>query len=361
VPVVITGEDFFGVPTATLRVNVPIAISAATADTLTGTVPAGIIPGVYALTVRNPDGQPGWLSPAYTALSPDTMLATDLISTFGTAASLYEGDNDHVQVIFLEVPDTFTDTLYIYIFDPDVGDELDEQLGGGWDTATAFSLYGGGGAYTNPAARQAEFATTGDPGIGSGTLIAIQTFAVSDTLNMTWHLFATVDPDEGEVVGNKRVFKLSVVGANSGDDGNLYSVALSTSDSSPNEALEGSRIFAYSWTLPLASDAPRWLYPYVPGGTAFFEQHNWDLDNPAGTMTLYTPIRSIDVPGDAISGDGTEASSRYRVDGLEDDATWTVQTQFSFPGFWNDFTIWIEDGSGGALAIFARPTRIPPP
>jgi hypothetical protein len=359
--VVITGENFFGVPTATLRVNVPIAISAATADTLTGTVPAGIIPGVYALTVRNPDGQPDWLSPAYTALSPDTMLATGLISTFGTAASLDKGDNDHVQVIFLEIPDTVTDTLYIYIFDPDVGGDLDEQWGGGWDTATTFGVYGGGGAYTSPAARQARFVTTTDPGIQSGTLIAIQTFAVSDTLNMTWHLFATVDPDQGEAVGNKRVFKLSVVGANSGDDGNLYSVALSTSGSSPNEALDGSRAFAYSWTLPLASDAPRWLYPYVPGGTAFFEQHNWDLDNSVGTMTLYTPIRSIDVPGDAISGDGAEASSRYRVDGLEDEATWTVKTQFSFPGSWNDFTFWVEDGSGEALAIFTRPTRIPPP
>jgi len=326
--VVITGENFFGVPTATLRVNVPIAISAATTDTLTGTVPAGIIPGVYALTVRNPDGQPGWLSPAYTALSPETMLATDLISTFGTAASLDNGDNDHVQVIFLEIPDTFTGTLYIYVFDPDVGGDLDEQWGGGWDTATTFGVYGGGGAYTNSAARQARFGTTADPGIQSGTLIAIQTFAVSDTLNMTWHLFATVTPDQGEAVGNKRVFKLSVVG-DSGDDGNLYNVALSTSGSSPNEALEGSRVFAYSWAFPLASGAPRWLYPYVPGG--------------------------------AISGNGAEASSSYRVDGLEDEATWTVRTQFSFPGSWNDLTFWVEDGSGGALAIFTRPTRIPPP
>jgi hypothetical protein len=358
--VVITGENFFGVPTATLRVNVPIAISAASADTLTGTVPAGIIPGVYALTVRNPDGRSGTLSPAYTALSPDTMLETGLISTFGTATtSPGMGDNDQVQVIFLEIPDTVTET-HIYIFDPDVGGDLDEQWGG-WDTATTFSLYGGGDAYTNPAARQAEFATTADPGIHSGTPVISQTFAVSDALNMAWHLFATVDPDQGEAVGNKRVFKLSVVGANNGDDGNLCRVALSTSSSSPNEAPAGSRVFAYSWTFPLASDVPHLLYPYVAAGTEFFEQHNWDMDSAGGTLTLYTPTRILGVAEENISGDNMEASSSYRVEALKEEATWTVRMQFSFPGFWNDLTFWVEDGSGEALAIFTRPTRIPPP
>jgi hypothetical protein len=162
-------------------------------------------------------------------------------------------------------------------------------------------------------------------------------------------------------VGGKRVFKLSVVGANSGDDGNLYNVALSTSSSSPNEAPAGGRVFAYSWTFPLASNAPRWLYPYVPGGAEFFEQHNWDLDDSVGTMTLYTPIRILDVPGDGISGDGDEASSRYNIDVNEDVATWTMKMQFSVTGPWEDLTFWVEDGSGGVLATFTRPTRVPQP
>jgi hypothetical protein len=360
--VIITGENFLGVPTATLRISELITISDATADTLTGTVPAGLIPGVYALTVRNPDGRSGRLSPAYTAFSPATMLETGLVSTFGTAAtSPGEGDNDQVQVIFLEIPDTTTATLHVHIFDPDVGGDLDEQQGGAWDTATTFSLYGGSGAYTDPAARQATFATTTDPGVRSGTPIIGQTFAVSGTLNTTWHLFATVAPGQGEPVGGKRVFKLSVVGANSGDDGNLYNVALSTSSSSPNEAPAGGRVFAYSWTFPLASNAPRWLYPYVPGGAEFFEQHNWDLDDSVGTMTLYTPIRILDVPGDGISGDGDEASSRYNIDVNEDVATWTMKMQFSVTGPWEDLTFWVEDGSGGVLATFTRPTRVPQP
>ena len=133
------------------------------------------------------------LSPAYIALnppSPDTTLETGYVLTFGPAAtSPGNGDNDQVQVIFLEIPDTVTDTLYVRIFDPDVGegllpgDAFFDERHGVWDTATTFGLYGGSGAYTDPAARQATFATTADPGISTGAMIASQTFTVSGTLN----------------------------------------------------------------------------------------------------------------------------------------------------------------------------------
>jgi len=370
VPVVIRGANFFGMPTARLRSDAPITISAATTDTLTGTLPTGLIPGVYALTVVNPDAQSGMLSPAYIALnppSPDTTLETGYVLTFGPAlTSPGNGDNDQVQVIFLEIPDAVTDTLYVRIFDPDVGGPLsgafDEQHGG-WDTAVTFSLYGGSGAYTDPAARQATFATTADPGISTGAMIVSQTFAVSDTLNGDWYLFATLDPDWGEAVGNKRVFKLSVVGAGSGDDGNLYNVALST-DPLANIAPVGSRVFAYSWTFPLALDTSQRppLYPYVPPGTALFEQHNWDMDYADGTMTLHTPTDDIFVSGSGISGDNAEAWSSHGVGAEEDGATWTVTMEFSPLGAasWNDVTFWTV-GDGTALAIFTRPTIDPPP
>ncbi len=366
VPVVIRGANFFGVPTAMLRTGVSITISAATADTLTGTVPAGLVPGVYALSVTNPDGQSDILSPAYIALnppSPNTTLETGYVSTFGTAAtSPSNGDNDQVQVIFLEIPDTVTNMLYVRIFDPDVGGEHDEQQGAGWDTATTFSLYGGSGAYANPAARQATFATTADPGISTGTWIISQTFAVSDTLNGTWYTFATVNPSQGETVGNKRVFKLSVVGANSGDDGNVYNVALST-DPLTNVAPAGSRVFAYSWTFLLAPDLSQRppLYPYVPSGTASFEQHNWDMDYVDGTVTLHTPMRDIVIPGSDISGDDVEAQSSHTTQDGEHGATWTVTMEFSFgAGPWNDVTFWAV-GNGTDLPIFTHPTMDPPP
>jgi hypothetical protein len=361
VPVIIRGANFFGTPRVRLGVGVSITISAATADTLTGTVPAGLTPGVYALRVENPDGQSDILSPAYVALSPVTTLETGDLVTFGTApTSPGNGDNDQVQVVFFEIPDTVTDTLYIRILDPDVGGSgaFDEQQGS-WNTATNFGLYGGSGAY-DPAARRARFATTSDPGIRSGSLIISRTFAVSNTWEGAWYLLAAINPNQGEAVGNKRVFKLSVVGANGGDDGNRYNVALST-DPLANVPPAGSRIFAYSWTFPLPRSTSQRMYPYLRAGARFFEQHNWDMDGASGTMTLLTPIRSINVPGSGISGPGVEASSSYMLDASEDGATWTVTMNFFTAGPWDDLTFWAEDGAGAALAMFTGPTMSSPP
>jgi hypothetical protein len=265
------------------------------------------------------------------------------------------------------VPDTATGPLYIHILDPDVGGDntFDEQYGA-WDTATTFSLYGGPGAYSNSAARQATFPTTGDPGISSGTLLASQTFAVDGSLEGAWYLFATIaDPAaQGENRGNRRVFKLSVIGANSGDDGNRYSVAVSTDPSIPDFAPAGGRMFAYSWTIPLSRDPSQrpTLYPYVPPGTATFTQYNWEMDYGGGpdTMTLHTPVRNISVPSSGLSGNNEGASSSFAVGVGETGATWAVTMEFAFPGSWNDLTFWTS-GDGNNLAVFTQPTVFSPP
>jgi hypothetical protein len=368
--VTITGINF--IPDPLLRVwlggGVSVNVLSATADTITGEVPAGIRPGVYALNVMNPGGCSDTLSPAYTALAPVAIMETGELITFGTApTSPANGDNDQVQVVFIDVPDSVTGPLYIHILDPDVGgdDTFDEQHGA-WDTAATFSLYGGAGAYSDSAARQATFSTTSDPGISSGTLIASQTFAVDGSLEATWYLFATInDPlAQGENRGNRRVFKLSVIGANGGDDGNRYDVAVSTDPSIPDMAPSGGRMFAYSWTIPLARDPSQrpTLYPYVPPGTATFAQHNWDMEYGGGpdTMTLHTPIRDIPVPGSGMSSDNIAASSSHTLGVGEAGATWAVTMQFVSPGSWNDLTFWAS-GDGNNLAIFTYPTTSSPP
>jgi len=362
VSVVIRGANFFGTPTAILRTGVSINVTAATSDTITGTVPSGLAPGVCALTVRNPDGQADTLSPAYTALnvsSPDTTLETDFISIFGRDASGADGDDDHVQVVFFDVPDGTSGNLYVRLFDADVGGGLDEQ-NGGWDTAITYTLRGGAGAYTQGDAR---LSRPGPAGIGSGVLLTQTVIGNVSAYDGNWNLvLGPYSAADGESVGGSRVFKLAVEGA-SGDDGNLYNVALST-DPSANTAPSGARVFAYSWTFPLAPDSPQWLYPYVPSGTSDFVQNNWDMDSPAGSMDLYTPLRSIAVPAGAISGNSTAypgdvASSTHLAGDLEGAATWTVKMEFSFAGVWNDLTFWAMDGTD--LAIFTRPTTGAPP
>jgi hypothetical protein len=368
-PVSITGDDFFDPPSARLGPWPLQNVTYISGNNLSADVPAGIAAGTYDLYVTNPGplAPTGVLPNAFTVRNadiPSSTLETSFVATFGTATSSpMQGDNDQVQVIFLEVPNTLTDTLYVRILDPDVGTDgaYDEQQGGSWNTATTFSLYGGTWAYSDPAARLATFASTTEPGISSGTLLFSQTFTEDAALNGNWFtLPITITPTDGEAVDSKYVFKLSVVGANSGDDGNGYNVALSTSPTA-NVQPQGARIFAYSWTFRMPDTNPPQLYPFVSSSTITFTQHNWDFDTQAA-MTITTPINVYSVPASGISGNNVvEATSSYAATSEEQQVTWAVECINQWLGFSNDVTFWATDQAGVALPIFTRSTNQPAP
>jgi hypothetical protein len=377
VAVTIGGANFVDTPSARLGV-VPLQnVSYVDEATLNATVPAGMAAGTYHLYVTNPGPltPTGVLSDAFTVQNPDipdSTLETSFVATFGTNASAPgDGDNDQVQVIFLEVPAAMTDTLYVRIFDPDVGPgavptdtvAYDEPHGTWFtDTATTFSLYGGAGAYTDPAARQTVYSSTVEPGISSGNLIVSRTFAFSETLNGEWHLFDTIAPSQGELVGGKRLFKLSVTGANDGNDGNLYNVALSTAPDA-NVAPQGARLFAYSWTFRIPTVELLPIYPYVAPAVDTFVQHNFDFDDStfANAITITTPINVY--PVTTISGDESESSSNFAATDDERQVTWTVEytSRGSSPSDRNTATVWFTDQDGNALPIFTRSTTEPAP
>jgi hypothetical protein len=373
----ILGANFQTLPTlpGAWLASDAIAITDGTADTLTGSVPAGLVPGVRALVVQNPDGQqngrPPWVY--YTATLPinlnttlDTGLDTGYLSTFGPGpGSSGAGDDDWVQVIFFEVPVSYAGPLYIRIFDADTGGNIDELVPPAWDTSIRYTLRGGAGAYTTSSARWAH----PDPaGISSGVPLAQTEIGPGPdpAYDSNWNLVFGFQATDGELVGSSWVFKLVVEGLPN-DDGNWYNVALSTVDNA-NTPPPDSRIFAYSWTFPLPRDVAQRppLYPYVPAGTTTFEQHNWDLDyqTTGPAMTLYTPVQDFDVDGAYASGDsrfpGDARSSSYPVVDGERGATWTVAMVFAFADPWNDLTFWAV-GDGVDLAIFTRPTRSSPP
>lgn len=339
VAVVIKGENFISKPAARLGSNISIQINSATADTIEGVVPAGIPAGVYALTVINPDGQADTLPNAYTALkpsNPNTTLETGYLSLFGPGAPVTEGDDDHVQEIFFEAPEG-TGDLYIRIFDADVGgggilSETIDKPRGLYNTEMAYEIFGESGS------------------------LATATAGKDPAYHNNWGLLLGPFPSSaGEMVsgatGNRRRFRLVIRGIN-GDDGNAYNVALST-DPASNTAPAGSRAFAYTWTFPIISDSYQRVYPFVPIGTSTLTQHNLDMDRPAGSMLLNTPLRDITIPKSGLSGDGNEASTNHEVQAGEDGATWAISLETSTP--WNDITLWAA-GDGAPLKIFTAPT-----
>jgi hypothetical protein len=355
IDVTILGQGFLG-SIARLGQNIWISVLTVSDTIITGRLSPNIPAGVYELTVQNADGRTGVLPRAFTVHprpNPTQTLNSDVatITTFGSAAALTEGDDDFVQIIFIEVPQSLVNPLYIRIFDADTGGGNDEPGATPFgDTAMTYSLRGGVGAYTNAAARADH---PSPAGITSGDLLEQRTIGVDAAYDNSWWSLP-VDPNLGELVGSGRIFKLVVEGVG-GDDGNWYQVAVSID---PNNNLEvpGSRIFAYSWCvmLPFALDEAS-VYPYVPAGATSITQYNFDFDvTAAAGITLTSPLRSLSVVG--LSGNGVTASESFAVFAGEDATTWSARYVSQSFLTLNDFCLWFRDQSDTALAIFTGPT-----
>lgn len=89
----------------------------------------------------------------FTLLQPCWAQESATLVTYGADAQTIERDDDFKQVNFFTIPKpTRSQSLYVRIFDPDVGGVWDQQYGK-WDSQTRFRLYGGQGAYTAPIVR----------------------------------------------------------------------------------------------------------------------------------------------------------------------------------------------------------------
>ena len=196
--------------------------------------------------------------------------------TFGANADKSWGDDDFCQIFFFRIPTNQTEPIYVRVFDPDTGGELDEGKGE-FDTQVSFSVYGGEGSWSNEDAQSVD--PTGN--YKSGNLLASRTFQANNKYDNGWYTFGPFNPFEGEYVEkyNGRIFKVIAEGL-SGDDGNLYKFFLSTSPNE-NKEVEGGNVFTYEYTfrLPNIQNDVSQIYPYIDDRTISIEISNYDWDN----------------------------------------------------------------------------------
>jgi len=356
----------------------PLATSWVDESLLNVVVPQDLPAGTYDLTVISPGGSNTTLPGAFRALncgSLDTTLDSGYLGTYGAEPSFSpaQGDDDQIQVLYLEVPQATSAPLYVRVFDPDCGGTLDIQNGWAWDTPFTFTVYGGPGTYTHPDARSAHPTA----GASSGTVLATAVFTENPGTDGSWYSFGPFSAADGESVGSKRLLKLTIAGGpqppfdgGGRADLNIYNVALSTS-SATNTAPDGARIVGFSWTflIPQATySTPPRLFPYAASDTSTFAQHNWDYDSDASGpgaagITIVTPLRTISVPDTDVSRDNEERSSSYGTQDGERNTTWATSCWARPSGAIGDnlVTFWATNQDGRALAIFARSTNGPPP
>jgi hypothetical protein len=219
------------------------------------------------------------------------------LMTFGGNALTSWGDDDFCQIFYCIIPPSQTDPVYIRVYDPDTGGDLDE-LKGEFNTIVNFSIYGGNDCWSDTSAQVLN--KTGN--YKSGYLLSSKSFGVEPKYDKKWYTFGPFNPSEGKYVEKLggRVFKIIALGI-SGDDGNIYKYFLSTSPVE-NIPVEGGNFFTYKYHFRFSDDQKHvcQIYPFVDDKTISIQVANFDWDDD-GTIRIFSVAKNgifCDVSGE---------------------------------------------------------------
>jgi len=271
--------------------------------------------------------------------------------TFGKDAPSSWGDDTHVEIFFFLIPEKFNKPIYIRVYDPDTGGDIDEQ-NGEWNTECTFSVYGGKKCWSDEAAQSPQ--PVGN--YKSGNMLASKTFGNDPKYNKSWYTFGPFNPTEGEYVkkyaGN--VFKIICEGI-SGDDGNLYRYFLST-DPNENKPIEGANAFAYRYCFRLWDDPEQvsHIYPYIDDRTISVKQSNFDWDDD-GFIRIVSVARKGQF--EKVSGDDNWVESEFKIIPEEKGTSLDIQMikRKSHPVVNNNVVIYVRNQYGELLPFYTIP------
>lgn len=205
------------------------------------------------------------------------------LMTFGPRAGTSWGDDDFSQTFFFLIPKSFSQPVYVRVYDPDIGGTVDE-LNGVFDSKMTYSVYGGKECYTHKDAQE----TQPKGNYRSGNLLASKTFGDQPNYDRNWYTFGPFNPSEGEFVPrfDGYIFKVICDGI-SGDDGNLYRYFLST-NMDENRAVEGANAFAYEYSFRMHDNPVEvsHIYPFVDDRAISVKLSNFDWDSDGFIRTV---------------------------------------------------------------------------
>ncbi len=273
------------------------------------------------------------------------------LMVFGNQAQTSWGDDDFSSTFFFLIPKEFNQPIFIRVFDPDCGGEVDE-LAGEWNTRTAFSVYGGKGCWSDRDAQGTDPTGT----YKSGTLLATKTFGEEPRYDNGWYTFGPFNPSEGEFTerwqGN--IFKVISEGI-TGDDGNMFRFYMST-DPNSNKPVEGANAFAYEYSFRMYNDPEEvsHIYPFVDDKTVTVRLSNFDWDNDGFIRTV-----SVARKGQLsqVSAEDNWETSEFKI--LDAEKNTSLDIQFikkkSPPVKNNNVVIYVKNQYGQNLEFFTSP------
>ncbi|MBK8881484.1 MAG: hypothetical protein IPN67_03620 [Bacteroidales bacterium] len=242
------------------------------------------------------------------------------LMTFGGNSNTSWGDDDFCQIFFCIIPYSQTGPVYIRVYDPDTGGDLDEGKAE-FNTSVNFSIYGGKDCWSDTA--ELIFNKSGN--YKNGYLLASKSFETDPQFNKKWYSFGPFNPSEGKSVEKLggRVFKIIAQGI-SGDDGNLYKYFLSTS-AIENVAVEGGNLFTYKYHFRLSDDQKNvcQIYPFVDDRTISIQISNFDWDDD-GIIRIFSVAKNgILCP---VSGEDNWKIQEFPI--VDEEKNSTIEIQF---------------------------------
>ncbi len=271
------------------------------------------------------------------------------LCTFGKSADKTWGDDDFVQIFFFVIPKNTTKPIYIKVYDPDVGGNIDENRNG-FNTHTKFSIFGGRGAHSDKDSKQKE--ASGN--YKAGVQLASKTFDASPQYDEKWYSFGPFNPTEGEYQPDMGgyVFKMVVEGI-SGDDGNLYRLFLSSSKSS-NIPVEGGNSFTYEYSFRLHDrvGSVSHIYPFIGKNVVSVKVHIFDYDDEGIIRTV-----SVAKKGNltASTTEGVWSSTKMDVSEEEHDTSMDIQFIKQKPVKNNNVVVYITNQYDELLPFYTTP------
>lgn len=250
---------------------------------------------------------------------PTTEENIPYLVTFGAQSETKWGDDDFCETFFIVIPATQVNPLYIRVYDPDCGGELDEPRGK-FNTKTSFSVYGGKGCISDPDAKNI------DPkgNYKSGNLLASKTFDDNSKYDKNWYSFGPFNPTEGEMSKEYGgyVFKIIAQGV-SGDDGNLFRYFVSTQPDE-NKAIEGSNAFTFEYTFRMHDNPSNvsHIYPYIDKDVVSIKVFNFDWDNDGLIRLISVSKNGITAK---VSGEGNWESNTHLIVAEEKNTSIDIQ------------------------------------
>lgn len=279
---------------------------------------------------------------------PSDIENIDFLVTFSKEATAVWGDDDHIQIHFITLPEEYFKPFYLKIFDPNIGGKHD-KANGAFNSSTKFSVYGGENCFSAKDAQNVN--PTGN--YASGKLLEERVFDNSMLFDDKWFTLGPFDPRDGEIVESMDAYVFKVIAeGKKGNDGNMYRYFISAFFADMI-AIEEANCFTYELSVQLKhqQNEVSHCFPYIQKNTSSIVQHNFDFEN-SGYIRLTNSVKNSHPM--VASSNGKWAKSTHDI--TEEEQEKSVDIQFIFKDKSScNFVIYFTDQNNEPLPIYSFP------